>query len=571
MKCSSRAEPLLNKSSFDSRPSSSTDDTSQHSSNLDYITNSLASYRTAPNVRKTFIDLDESHSSNCSFSRARRIPEDSYQKQPFRLDCGYPSHEEASTREDQSMSVYNNDEFIRKWSMKGQEEDDDETDTISHPSLIQQAALQLSCARSWLEKWEAEKQSARKSFDEDDESTCSTEYSDPSHVEERLLQKRNPSKNRESQQDDDNSFFKSVLQGANSLPYNYDEQFGESSIANDEDESEPPLVLNRTVDEGECTPPCQQARKFCSSCTSYPWRNRVLSADETYISYGDTTSENESLERDEELSDASSLTVNAEKFSDHASSSIPLTMMADPAICGMTFWQSGLEHYNGDKVSSVFASTEMTRAFLQLSDLPEPEWMPRPSPLTALRRNVSDPLHQSEIPVFHQRSSSEPVFSFRNDVLADDGDGVNVQEEEFHVGRNLGRLPEEMSDIWMCSRIDDVSTIGGEEFSGKLPSIHESLSQDADDERPPSRSRRDDYSSSTLSQRRKRRPVLSWFHLDSSTDDSTSKPNTSYKHVDVPQSVDECAPVHRTSRRTVDEADWSLDVPRREPKAQCEI
>lgn len=235
------------------------------------------------------------------------------------------------------------------------------------------------------------------------------------------------------------------------------------------------------MDEGECSPPRQQHYKRRSPCALYPWRNR--------------------------------------------DSGLPLER--DPKVASVS---SEIHPANVDR----------SEDFCQEDLMPEPKLICRPSPLACLQRNVSDPLHQSKTVQIHQRSRSDPVFSFHNDVLADETEVTSPEEDDDFcaLNRNPDRISEGMPDVFTGSRFDDISTIGGE----------------ADDERPSS-----DY--------RKRRPVLSWFHQGPYT--SSSRRNEDCLKEDFDMSSP--ARIPRSSRRMVDEGDWSLDVPRRGSKTECEI
>ena len=531
IKCSNRAEAfephplLLNKASFDSRPSCATDDTSsQQSSQMEE--HARWPYRTAArsSAGKTWIHLDESCSQRYGDSPERSISN--------------VTHQNDVVGRTFATTVKNGSErTVTTFEMQEEEEHSEEMETgWSHPSLIQQAASQLTSARAWLEKWEATKQSSlrRESCgvsstssssssyssttascrasarrvpsrlvveskvaqpifieeeEEDSECTCSILHSEPPR--ECLLQNRippvrcndfvrsgpdaedddswfSPRVTAVPQQDDD-SLFQSVIQGANALPHNYDEYLEDND--NNDDPLESPLVR-----KSDSSLPSQQPYECRAPCSLYPWRSsqdRLLSEE----------------------------------------------------------------------------------TLLETPHLPDTEWISKPSPLTRLQRIVSDPLRPSKPGPIHQRSRSDPVFSFHKDVLADETEGGPEEDGCFcEWNGNLARIPEGMSDVFTGSRFDEISSIGGDD-------VYQTTSHDGDDERF-SMTRRDARCLSPFYSKR-RRPVLSWFHQGSRT---SSSHQTEYYSKEVSPRF-----IPRSSRRMVDEADWSLDVPRRLSKTECEI
>jgi hypothetical protein len=472
--------------------------------------------------------------------------------------------------ENSFASAKNNSE--RTFTTHGMQDNSEGTETnASHPSLIHEATMQLTSARAWLENWEAARYSfsdqescadvslystvqasSRRSparslaspfvesaavqavFTQDkvSECTCSMELLLEAararfnrRVEDCLMQQQTnggveqqrPSMHvaetspkddgcPESGDDssywcgapkkDDDSSFQSVIHGAYDLPSNYDEHLGLNDA-----QSEPPLVLNRTVDEGECSPPRRQRYTQLPACEVYPWRDRK-----------------------------SGLALDPQDFA-----------------------ASNVECHQKHPPSEQHISSEMFQA-LQV------EWVQRPSTLTSFQRNSSDPLHYAKPAPTHQRRRSDPIYYFHKDVLADETECDREEDNFCNINGNLPRISEGLPGVFLAgNRFDDMSSIGGEDF-------YQSVSHDADDERLPMNEQ--DYCNSPFRNHyRRRQAVISWFHQDARSSSSRQNRRASIN------SMDETTPVfiHRSARQLLDEGDWSLDVPRRRSKAECEI
>jgi hypothetical protein len=527
IKCSNRAvyepHPLLNKSSFDSKRSCTTDDTSQQSSQMEERTRWTTSYR-------SIVSTKLKKRNNVVSKSALK---GNYQEVIFERD------------ENNIVSVEN--DSARTFTTYEMQDSSEGTETkAGRPSLIQEATMQLTSARAWLENWEAARYSftdqescadaslhstvqasSRRTFtrsaapplqksiavqavfkqDKVSECTCSRELLEAARarfnrrVEESLLQQQtrgeeeqqrpgthvaetsfNADSASETDDDsshwcgtpkkDDDSLFQAVIQGANSLPNNYDENLG-----NVDDPSEPPLVLNRTVDEGDCSLPQRQRYTQLPACEVYPWRDR--------------------------------------------------------------------------KSGHAFDSQKVT----EMLEMPHTEWIRRPSTLTLFQRNASDPLHYAQPAPTHQRRLSDPIYYFHRDVLADDTD--READTFCHTNGQLPQIVEGLPGVFLTgNKFDDISSIGGEDF-------YQSSSHDADDEKL-STNEQDGHCKDHY---RRRQAVVSWFHQKGRSGSSRPIRRNSESSRDTSTPVF----IHRSARQMLDEGDWSLDFPRRRSKAECEV
>ncbi|GAX10553.1 hypothetical protein FisN_40Lh023 [Fistulifera solaris] len=546
IKCSNRAvyepHPLLNKSSFDSKRSCTTDDTSQQSSQMEERTRWTTSYRSILSTKLK--------------KRNNVVPKSALKR----------NYQEVLVERGENNSVSARNDSARTFTTYEMQDCSEGTETqAGRPSLIQEATMQLTSARAWLENWEA----ARLSFSDQEscadaslystvqafsrikptrsaasplqestavqavfkqnkfsECTCSMELLEAARsrfnrrVEESLLQQQtregeeqqetscNDDSGSESDDDsshwyvtpkkDDDSLFQSVIQGAYSLPNNYDEHLGDG-----DDPSEPPLVLSRTVDEGDCSPLRRLRYTQLPACEVYPWRVRES---------------------------------------------------------GHAFVPQNLAALIEERDQYQLASKQHISSS-EILEMPHAEWVQRPSTLTLFQRNVSDPLHFAQPAPTYQRRLSDPIYYFNKDVLADETEADREADTLCDTNGHLPQIAEGLPGVFLTgNRFDDISSIGGEDF-------YQSSSHDADDERL-SMNDQDGYCTSPFRNHyRRRQAVVSWFHQNGRS--SSSRPigrnSESSRNKSTPVFI------HRSARQMLDEGDWSLDVPRRRSKAECEI